>query len=524
MFSTPAFSSRYRGQDPKYLQLALLRQALDAGSVPSHCSVPPPHNDGSHWIEFLQSSPIPQILSPTPSSVPSHQFLPPCRSFLADHTPEFSYSATHGPVGASVRHISGCRPPQRSPPKIPKYVFSSPGHNGFAVIESLQSSPIPPIFPRPLNSNGTHSTRSNVTGPPRSKPWRSSRRLFHERVHPSHSSHLFHSPYERDDILEEPISSSLSGCTPVSALSNHTSRFTAIDSVWPDAVLASPPTQHLSSRLPPRQSQSIRSCRVPPISSPTPSSDAMPSDQLPRESHPIRSSHRLHPQHERDYVFAKSISSSRSGGTPVPALSNQTSKYTAVKSVRPDGPPEWLFEPLPPRSRPFLSNDDVFASPETQSTEVESLWADGPTPWFSEPLPPPSPPLSLDDAVLTPSPQQDSSLQDAEIKITIPSVTCMDSPLTAACPSSDKVFLSTSRRRHLTHLISSPHNSYSASPFVFFLPPKSSVQLSLCAFLMALLLLAGFLLMTASLSFLIGDSDAAHELHPGRRTWHVMVP
>jgi hypothetical protein len=270
MFPTSVFSSRYAAKDPNFRQQNLTRQALDASSVA--------------W----------------------QQYVSPCSSFRVDRTPELFYGTPDWSVGVLKRTVSGRRRPRRSPPKIPKYVFSSPGHTGFAVIESLQASPIPQIFPLTRDSNVTKSTRSNVPCPPRSKPWHSSRRHLLGYSHYNRSSPLFHPLDEQYNVLEEPF---------FSALSPHTSHYAEVDSVrpdgptlWPseprpprspsfsleDPVLGSSPTQYLSSRL------------------------------LPRQSPPVGSSHRFHSQHEKDYFLAKSISSSLSDGTPVSTLSNHT--------------------------------------------------------------------------------------------------------------------------------------------------------------------------------------------------------
>ena len=467
MFPTSVFSSRYAAKDPKYLQLSLLRQALDAGSVPSHHSVPPPHNDGSHWIEFLQSSPIPQMLSSTPSSVPSHKFIPPYTSLRGDRTPELFYGTPDWSVSIPERIISGRRPPRRSPPKTPEHVFSSPGHTGFAVIESLQASPIPQILPLMRDSNLTKSTRSNVTCPSRSKPWHSSRRHLLGYSHRNRSSPLPHPLDDQYDVLEEPF---------LSALSPHTSQYSGVESVWPEGQTAWP--------CQPRPPRSLSFSLEDPVlgSSPT---QYLSSQLLPRQSSPVGSSHRFHSQHEKDYFLAKSISSSLSGGTPVSTISNHTSHYTEVDSVGPDGPTEWLSEPLPPRSRPYLLDNDFVASPDPQC----------------------------------------SSLQDPGTQIILPAAADLVPPATAPITSCliGSVCSSTFRRQHLKTLISSPRN-YSPVSRLFFLPALPSVRLSFCASLSVFLLLFGFILTSGSFNFSTDSRYAAHELHPGWQIWHLMVP
>jgi hypothetical protein len=416
MFPTPLLSSRPLRDDPLSIQQYLQNRVLSAGSVPSR------------------------------------HFRPPCSAFLADGTLQFFFDPTHWMLPTSLLSTSDLRDDPLSVQRYlqnqalaagsgPSHDAAPPSHNnGCQWSELLQSSPIPQRFPLTLDLDVSKPTGSNVTCPPRSKPLFSSRQLPHGRLHPSHSSHLYHPPDERDDILDEPIFSSLS---------NHASHYTEVDSVLPDG-----PT-------------------------------LWPSEPLPPRSRPSLTSHHYHPQHERDYVLAKSISSSLPGGTPMSGLSNQTSHNTAVDSVWPDGPTEWLSEPLPPRVRPYILDNDVVALPEPQC----------------------------------------SSLQDPGTRIILPAATDLISPATAPITSCliGSVCSSTFRRQHFKTSISSPRN-YSPVSRLFFLPARPSVRLSFCASLSVFLLLFGFILTSGSFNFSTDSRYAAHELHPGWQIWHVMVP
>ena len=404
------------------------------------------------------------------SSVPSHQFIPPRTSLLGDRTPELFYGTPHWSVGVPRCTISGRRPPRRSRHSIPINTFRPPRNTGYAVIESFQDCA---LLATVSNHTSNYSEVASVCsdGPTaclsealstRSPSFSledavlgsSSTEYLSSPLLPRHppsvgSSHRFHAQHEKDYFLAKSISSSLSGGTPLSTLSNHTSPYPEVDSVWPDG-----PTEWLSEPLPPR-------------------------------SRPSLASHHYHPQHERAYVLEKSISSSVSRGAPVSDLSAQTVQYTAIDSVWADGPPEWLCEPLPPRSRPYLLDHDVAASTEPQC----------------------------------------SSLQDPGTQIILPAA--MDLMSSATAPITPcligSICSSTFRRQHLKNSMSSPRN-YSPASRLFLLPTRPYLQLSSCARLSVLLLLFGFILTSSSFNFSTDHRYAAHELHPGWQIWHVMVP
>ena len=203
----------------------------------------------------------------------------------------------------------------------------------------------------------------------------------------------------------------------------------------------------------------------------------------PRQSHFINSSHHFHPQHERDYLLAKSISLSSSSRRPMSPSSYDT----------------------------------------LQCTEVESIWLAGYTSWFSDSLPPRSQSVSMDDAASVAPKTLSSSSPEHETKIMFPSATCMVFSQISQIARFARVSV-LSCRRHLINAFSSSEYSYLSSLLSFFSYQQHSLQLLGSAILSALFSLFVLVLISVRFNFNNDRGASAPALYPVRQLWHVMVP
>jgi len=152
-----------------------------------------------------------------------------------------------------------------------------------------------------------------------------------------------------------------------------------------------------------------------------------------------------------------------------------------------------------------------------QCPDAPFTWPPGVTSWLSEPLPPRSSLVSLADSLPLPSLLVSWAVCDQGNKISSPTSRI-------ATTLFARIDLSPFRRRHTTHLISSPRNYYPASSLLFFPPRRHLLHSTISAILSILLSLIQFILPRNQLRLHPASHIPIQALPPVRQLWHVLVP
>ena len=243
-------------------------------------------------------------------------------------------------------------------------------------------------------------------------------------------------------------------------------------------------TDHVPSNLPSSHIDTLHCTEV---------ESHWPDGLISRVSEPFHapsSSHHFHPQHERDYASMKSMLPYPSGSILGSTLLSDPLQSIEAASTWPAGLTSWCSEPLPQRSHPDFSGDNL--------------------------------PTSINSS---------SSISEQQVMVTFVSAACVVSPHTPPPPSTsqcppfpfDRVSSRPLPCRRIKNRISSPRLFCSASLPTCFSRPRQTWQL-FSTILLVLLSFFWCILTSAQFCLPLDACDAVYDVRPVRELWHLMVP
>ena len=246
------------------------------------------------------------------------------------------------------------------------------------------------------------------------------------------------------------------------------------------------------------------------------------SSSLPlQECYASRAPHHFHPEQERDYLLAKSISFQSSRPLTIPQTLSIPISFNPIEfhdedSDGPAGSETWdISDPLPPQQSHIIHSSNPFNQQH-------------------EPLPPRSLPVFSDDALPT-VPKTSSTFIGDPVMVSSAPVTGIVSsvPVThmgslhisqASPVLSEQVSFTPLRSWYIRNSIFSHGNTSFMLSSSLFSNPCLYRQFVFSAIFSMLLSIVWVILTSLQFIFRLAGPDTASNLHSARQLWHLMVP